>query len=354
MLRQPSSLSLPRSQADSPLPSLTIKAELFLLTPDDLNRFLQLKAHNLEAPAKTDYPQGSCLPFTGIISDLTFHSTPTSGPRFKVGEKIMSVSYMPCGKCEKCNSGKATVCSSPFTIQLTPHRSKITLTYDLPPSLIQRKPDALPDALAALLEPIAEAVQGINKVSSWCSGPVVIMGEHPQLLIYLHLLSKHPASPILIALSQSKAFLDKATQLGAHHTFCIPDFSPSDAVKSITDGYGAYLVICYLSNLTDNRIYSNHILDIADTGSAILLTGYSPKEQLISLDTKRFHYDQITLKGTKFYTPADVKQASQYLLDKRYRWEILITKQHHLSELSSLSDSLRQNAAIYYPVAVEM
>ena len=149
-----------------------------------------------------------------------------------------------CGRCAYCLGGKYNLC---------PHRLGYGATIDgafttsvlARPEILHRIPENVPSTHAALTEPICVAYNAVVEKTLIQPGDlVVIQGPGPIGIMCLQLIRLRGASEIVVLGTHADATrLRVASALGATHTVNVQEQDPRPLIKSLSDGYGADLVV---------------------------------------------------------------------------------------------------------------
>jgi L-iditol 2-dehydrogenase len=84
-------------------------------------------------------------------------------------------------------------------------------------------------------------------------------------------------------------------------------------------------------------------------GGTVILFGGVKKGTIITYDTYRLHYDELTLKGVFHFTPNDVKIAYNLLKDT-LNLSHLISGSHPLKDLNLALNRLSKGEGIKYAI----
>ena len=133
---------------------------------------------------------------------------------FKPGDRVVALNSAPCGKCYFCCAARrtfATICSS--TTAPTPNSSRFR-------SALSRRtlcivPDNVPLEHAALTEPLACAVHGLEDSDPRKGDMIAVIGGGPLGLMILHVAALAGFETVAIVKHDGQA--EAARQLGAAH-----------------------------------------------------------------------------------------------------------------------------------------
>ena len=102
--------------------------------------------------------------------------------RYRVGQRVAGEGHVVCGACRNCRAGRGHLCRN--TVGVGVHRPGSFAEYVcLPESNVVPLPDAIPDEIAAILDPLGNAVHTAlsfdlvgEDVLVAGAGPIGIMG----------------------------------------------------------------------------------------------------------------------------------------------------------------------------------
>ncbi|HSU84610.1 MAG TPA: alcohol dehydrogenase catalytic domain-containing protein, partial [Thermoanaerobaculia bacterium] len=112
--------------------------------------------------------------------------------RWRPGDRVVVANSAPCGACEWCSRGRENLCSNLQYLNgafseylLIPRRFAEVSTYPLPASL--------PFEIAALAEPLACVLHGLEISGIERASEIVIYGGGPIGLLFVDVLANSPA-----------------------------------------------------------------------------------------------------------------------------------------------------------------
>ena len=264
--------------------------------------------------------------FSGVIE--------TVGPgdnHWRAGMRVVAANSAPCRSCFFCQKGQPNLCQDLLFVNgayaeflLLPARIVQENLLEIPPGLSFQG--------AALTEPVACVVRGIQAAKPASGETVVILGAGAIGLLFVQLVSR--AGARVVVLGKGEKRLKTAAECGAESALdasLCPD--PIAALKKETpQNMGADLVI----EAVGRPAAWLQALQVVRPGGRVLLFGGCPSGTEVPLDTKRFHYDELTLLCAFHHTPEAIRQALRLIADGSVWPEKLITHQAPLSELPTL------------------
>lgn len=274
--------SVPRLQKDEVL----VRIRACGICPSDLKYYLGLKKYE-----NTPYGEKS--------RGLTGHEW--AGEAAKVGSDVEGISegervvpniIIACGKCKFCRGGKTNLCINKVYIH-----GGFAEYAKAPAKNLLKIPENLTYEEACMTEPVACCLNGNIRSKIQKGDDVVIIGDGPMGLIHLQLAKASGARVVVSGHHHER--LEVAKRLGADDVFNSAEEDVVQAVKDLTDGYGADAVIVTAGS--KNAI--EEALQIVSVGGVVNLFAGTYPPTKIEIDPNIIHYGQIVLTGSWDCTP---------------------------------------------------
>lgn len=263
--------------------------------------------------------------------------------RFRRGDPVMAVHSAPCRTCVSCGQGRHNLCTDIMETKVLGAFSEYVL---IPRHIVSqnvfRKPDHLDFREAAFLEPLACVVHGMTPCRIGPSTTVLVIGAGPIGLLHLLLARAQGARVLITGLEPER--LSLARRLGAAAAF-LPG-ETAGQVRAATDGAGADYVFECTGQPEVWEASVNHVR----RGGTVVLFGGCRTGATVTFDAARLHYDEITLRGTFHFTPADVRKAYRLLSDRTVRVKRLISGSCGLDDLGAVFERLRSGEGVKFAV----
>ena len=224
--------------------------------------------------------------------------------RFHEGMRVTANVFAECGECFYCKRGQGNICEN-----LVYNFGAFAEYMIIPASIVRRTtfeiPAHIPHAHAALLEPLVTVVHGWHKVAVQPGETVAIIGAGgPISLMFLQLALRAGADQI-IAIGHSPARLQVAKKLGATHLVNAKEADTITAVRELTDGYGADVVI----ECAGTKQTWETSVDAVRRGGQVLWFGGLPGGTKVEIDAAHVHYGEIALLNIHGGTAEDAREA---------------------------------------------
>jgi L-iditol 2-dehydrogenase len=190
-------------------------------------------------------------------------------------------------------------------------------------------PDHIQYQDAALIEPLACVIRGLEETRLRPGDTMAVIGLGPIGLMFVR-LAKTLAVRV-IAVGRRKTQLDKAARMGADELISVDAVSnPVEAVTRLTyRGRGADAAV----EAVGSPETWQWALRMVRSGGTVNLFGGCPTGSEITLDTALLHYSEITVKSSFHHTPAHIRQAMDRIVRGDVRAADFVTGEAPLSEL---------------------
>ena len=226
------------------------------------------------------------------------------------GRRVVAANSAPCGTCGPCKRGQEELCEN-----LQPLLNGASAEYLLVPERIAAQnllpvPDGLDSKVAALVEPLACCLHGIDRAEIDAGQTVVVLGLGPIGLMLCAAARDAGANVIAVGGRPERRAL-------------APEFGASPG-----DGRGADVVI----EAVGSEDAWHDALELVRPGGTVVFFG----GREASVDTFRLHYEELTLRGAFHHTPAKVRAALAFLTSGAHPWERLITHEVGLEGVATL------------------
>jgi L-iditol 2-dehydrogenase len=260
---------------------------------------------------------------------------------FKVGDELMAAPTAPCGICFYCQRGQENLCPQAMEKMLLGAYADFLL---IPPHIVKRnafkKPAELSFEEAALLEPLSCVIHAQEIAQPQAFESVLIIGAGPFGLLHLIALKERGIREIAIA-GRGDDRLRWAAEMGADRVIDVRSGDPDREVANLNSGFGPDLVI----ECTGQIDGWHDSLKRVRRGGRVVLFGGCAAGTTMSVDTRRMHYDNLTLLSPFHFRPRDVKRAFQILCTRQSGAGAIINARRSLAEISEVF-SLMESGAI--------
>jgi L-iditol 2-dehydrogenase len=247
---------------------------------------------------------------------------------FRVGQRVVAANSAPCDECYFCLRGQQNLCED-----LLFNNGAYAEFMRLPERIVRKNTYVIPDDLdykdAALIEPLACVLRGLDESRVEPGDNVAIMGLGPIGLMFVR-LAKCAYSARVIVLGRRLEQVERALMLGADEGILMdsPDAVISK-LKSQTGGRGADVVI----EATGNPEAWELATYLVRKGGLINFFGGCATGTKVGLDTGLLHYSEITCRASFHHTPAHIQRSLEFVADGKVNASHLVNHQEPLSQL---------------------
>lgn len=260
--------------------------------------------------------------FSGIIADL--------GPDvegFSIGDHVVVEPNITCGTCHFCRmSERNYFCENLETTGVTINgafaeyvKTKGRNTYKIPDNLSFEE--------AALIEPLACSLRGIDNAGIRAGDFVAIIGAGPIGLILLQLVKIAGAS-MVIQTDMEEYRLKLARELGADYAINIRKEDPVKVVMGLTGGYGVDVAI----EAVGSPKAITQAIKVTRRGGRLNIFGVSPQDAVWEVRPFELYDKELTIT-TSYRSPFTFQRAVRIASFGRVRLKPLIS---HAFKLDSI------------------
>jgi L-iditol 2-dehydrogenase len=225
--------------------------------------------------------------------------------------RVVAANSAPCGECDACRRGDQ--CTELFFLSgayaewlVVPRRIAAVNLHEVPLGMAPE--------VAALLEPLACCLRGVERAEVGAGDTVAILGAGPIGLMLAACVADAGGWPVVVGGRPERRAL--AGEFGAE---------PGD-------GFGVDIVIEAAGTEQGWR----DAVTLVRPGGTVVMFGGLMEEARVALDAYRLHYEELTVRGSFHHSPSTVRAALAFLSSGAYPWERLITHRVLLDDLPGL------------------
>jgi L-iditol 2-dehydrogenase len=227
------------------------------------------------------------------------------------GRRVVAANSAPCGTCDGCERGQQ--CRSLEFLAgayadwiVVPERIAAVNLHDVPVGLAPE--------VAAMVEPLACCLRGVERAGVQAGDSVAILGAGPIGLMLAACVADAGGWPVVVGGREERRAL--ADAFGAE----------------VGDGRGADVVI---EAAGSEQAWSDAV-ELVRAGGTVVMFGGLPRDARPAVDAYRVHYDELTVCGSFHHSPSTVRAALAFLASGAYPWERLVTHRVMLADLPAL------------------
>jgi L-iditol 2-dehydrogenase len=239
---------------------------------------------------------------------------------FRVGDRVVALNSAPCDACFFCLHGQQNLCDD-----LLFNNGAYAEFIKIPSRIVEKNtlliPDGIPFEHAALTEPLACVVRGLEESGARAGDTMVVIGAGPIGLMFMHVAEL--AGVNVTAVVKREDQIATAKLFGASqvvHLAAVDDVIA--ATRDLTpERRGADVVI----EAVATPATWEWAVDMVRKGGVVNFFGGPPSGTKVQLDTNRLHYGDITLKASFHHTPATCRTAFALVTSGRFKCAEYIT-----------------------------
>jgi L-iditol 2-dehydrogenase len=227
------------------------------------------------------------------------------------GRRVVAANSAPCGACDGCARGEQCrelvfLAGAYADWILVPERIAAVNLHEVPPGVAPE--------VAAMVEPLACCLRGVERAGIHAGDTVAILGAGPIGLMLAACVADAGGWPVVVGGRPERQGLVElfGAESGA--------------------GTGADVVI---EAVGSDAAWSDAV-SLVRPGGTVVMFGGLPRDARPPVDAYRLHYEELTMRGSFHHTPATVRAALGFLGSGAYPWERLVTHRVLLDELPAL------------------
>lgn len=246
---------------------------------------------------------------------------------WKEGDEVVIANSASCGECAACGSHRENLCSDLRYLNGA-YGERIIVPERFVRRSLYRKPKDLAPRVAALAEPLACVMHGVELMGLSDSTEVIVFGGGPIGLLFVNALS-HRGHHVVLA-DPNRVRLDAGERMGATATIEVDrDVESTDAIRELASRGGFDVAI----EATGSPIaWSDAVRSVRPGGTVLLFGGCAPGTTM-PLDTHRVHYSELRLLGGYHHRPKTFSMAIELLADHRIAAGVLLSDARPLEDV---------------------
>jgi L-iditol 2-dehydrogenase len=250
-----------------------------------------------------------------------------------VGDRVVVANSAPCDDCYPCLNRQEQLCDNLLFLNGAYAESIIVPSRLVEKNLLRIKPSThFRDA--ALMEPLACVVQGVEESKIKAGLRVLILGSGPIGLMFAS-LSRHIGCEVSIA-GRGERRLEAARAIGVAHAIDVTQ--KHDMVKAVkaADPRPFDVVI---EAVGKPEVWQAAV-HLVRKGGTVNFFGGCPSGTTVVLDTDLIHYSNLTLLASFHHTPRSIRKALDFIERGVIRADDFVDGECPLSRLPELLRSM--------------
>lgn len=258
--------------------------------------------------------------------------------RVKEGDRVALGADVPCGQCRWCRDGKGNNCAVNYAVgyQIP---GAFTQYMELTPLLLNNGPvTPIPDNItfdqAALAEPLACAVNGLELVNMSIGKSLVILGLGPIGTMMIDLARAMGAVKV-IGVQRSRTRMEIAQQYNADVYIFSEEEDVVERCIAETNGEGPDVVVTSCGSVDTHR---QAIEMVAHRGYVNLFGGLAKDAPPLTIASNLIHYKECFVTGSHGSVPRQHEIAVRLIAQGIVRVEPLVTHRFPITQINEAFD----------------
>ena len=297
---------------------IVVRVEAALTCGTDLKVYLRGYHAKMLAP-----PVAFGHELAGIVSEVG-----AGVKMFHIGDRVVALNSAPCDECYFCRRGQQNLCDD-----LLFNNGAYAEYIRIPSRIVAKNtllvPDHVPLEHAAMTEPLACVVHGMDETGVQLGDTMTVIGAGPIGLMFIHLAALMKIDVIAVVKRDEQVQL--ARSFGARQV--VQTAITSDvvaAVRALTPrGRGPDAVVEAVATPETWR----WAVAMVRKGGVVNFFGGCAAGTKVELDTNRLHYNNLCLRASFHHTPAVCRRAFDWIASGRFASEKFLTGRAPLEQL---------------------
>jgi L-iditol 2-dehydrogenase len=258
----------------------------------------------------------------------------------RAGDRLAAANSAPCGECALCLAGRPNLCEDLLFVN-----GAYGEYIALPPRLVARNvvrlDHATPAARAAFAEPLACAMLGIERARLETGQTVVVFGHGPLGCLLAMVAASRKCRVVVVGKAGWRLERVRALRVAE----CLDGGARVDVLgqlRALTGGRGADVTIDATGR---PEVWEQAMAAVGRGGSVVFFGGCAPGTT-VTVDTRRAHYEELTLAGAFHHTPELIRQAVEALESGVVNPDGLITQTMRLDGVREALDLMAKGEAL--------
>jgi L-iditol 2-dehydrogenase len=267
--------------------------------------------------------------FAGVISEALSPKSNVQSWDWQIGDRVVAANSAPCGGCFYCRNQQENLCEDLLFLNGAYAESIVVPARLVWKNLLRLKPEtAFRDA--ALVEPLACVVQGVEDTKLRTGQNVLVIGDGPIGLMFVA-LARNLGCNVTVA-GRRAARLEAARRLGTSQIIDID--GGGNLVTTIREASKTHFdAVIEAVGKPETWEASVHLVR---KGGTVNFFGGCPSGAKVSLDTELIHYSNLTLLASFHHTPRAIRRALEFIEAGVIRAQDFVDGECPLSRLPEL------------------
>lgn len=230
------------------------------------------------------------------------------------GRRVVPANSAPCGSCGPCLRGQQTLCERLFPLLNGAYAELLLVPERIARGNLLPVPPGLAPEIAAMAEPLACCLHGVELARVERGDTVAIVGLGPIGLMLCACVADAGGRPVGVGSREERRAL--ASSFGA----VAADPQGADVVIEAAGTVAAW----------------ERALELVRPGGTVLAFGGLPRDARVEVDPYRIHYEEVRLVGAFHHAPRHMRAALAFLATGAWPFERLVTHEVGLEGVAGL------------------
>jgi L-iditol 2-dehydrogenase len=267
---------------------------------------------------------------SGVVSEI---QSPES--TVKIGDRVVVANSAPCGECFHCRNQQENICDDLLFLNGAYAESIVVPARIAQKNLLQLN-GRTEFKDAALTEPLACVVQGIDDAKVRAGQHILVLGAGPIGLMFVA-LAKRLGCTVTVA-GRRAARLEAARKLGADHVIDISD--GNNLITKVRESSKEHFDVV-IEAVGKPAVWESSV-HLVRKGGTVNFFGGCPSGTTVTLDTTLIHYSDLTLLASFHHTPRTIRRALEFIEAGVVQAADFVDGECALSELPQLFKSMTE------------
>ena len=250
---------------------------------------------------------------------------------WKVGDRVVVANSAPCGECFFCKNQQENLCDDLLFLNGA-YAESIVVPRRLVEKNLLRLASKTDFRDAALTEPLACVVQGVEDAKLRAGQNVLVIGSGPIGLMFVA-LAKHSGCRVTVA-GRGESRLQTAQNFGAEKIIDVAKMDLVSTSKTSSDRFDVVIEAVGKPETWEAAV------QLVRKGGTVNFFGGCPTGTTVSLDTSLIHYSNLTLLASFHHTPGTIRRALAFIESGLICAKDFVDGECALSELPELFRSM--------------
>jgi L-iditol 2-dehydrogenase len=256
------------------------------------------------------------------------------------GDHVVAANSAPCRRCRLCLAGRPNLCEDLLFVNGA-YGEAIALPPRLVAENVVRHRASLPASRAAFAEPLACALLAIERGRVEGGQTVVIFGHGPLGCLLAMVAAARKARVIIVGKAGFR--FQRVAALGIAE--CVDATATDDVLAALRATHGEHGADVTIDATGRPEVWAQAVTAVTRGGTVVFFGGCAPGTT-VPLDTRRVHYEELTLVGAFHHTPETIRRAVDLLDAGAVNPEGLLTHRMGLADVRAALDLMSRGEAL--------